>query len=55
MSPHACTIRRMVALQSSDDTESAHVAADELLCDLLSSLWYVELVAAYRRVPKWYA
>lgn len=34
--------------------ELDHDYADALLCDLLEELGYVELVEAYRKVPKWY-
>lgn len=38
-----------------DDEETAHYLADEILCDLLISLGYAELVKVYDSVPKWYA
>lgn len=37
------------------DTEAAHIDADGILCELLHSLGYVETVAAYHEVGKWYA
>ena len=38
-----------------DDKEVAHVLADEVLCNLLESLGYVELVEEYDSIHKWYA
>lgn len=38
-----------------DDREGAHMTADELLCELLTTLGYVAVVQAWRDVPKWYA
>ncbi len=37
------------------DTEAAHVRADIVLCDLLESLGYEDVVKAWDRVSKWYA
>jgi len=37
------------------DTEMAHGDADDILCDLLVSLGYVEVVNEYHKVDKWYA
>ena len=42
-------------LTESTDTESAHVKADDLLCDLLDLLGYNEVVNTYYSVPKWYS
>ena len=38
-----------------DDTEVAHSLADAVLCDLLESLGYVELVEEFYSIHKWYA
>ena len=37
------------------DTEAAHSNADKVLCDLLVSLGYKDVVEDYQRVEKWYA
>lgn len=37
-----------------DDTEAAHRFADDILCDLLTSLGYVDVVAEYRKIHKFY-
>ncbi len=41
--------------QSNGDTEMAHGNADDILCKLLASLGYAEVVAEYEKVSKWYA
>jgi hypothetical protein len=37
------------------DVESAHSAADDVLCDLLRALGYTDVVEAWEAVPKWYS
>lgn len=37
------------------DPESAHQQADGILFGLLRDLGYLDLLALYERVPKWYA
>ena len=41
--------------RKSGDTEAAHADADDVLCDLLKSLGYADVVSAWERVDKWYA
>lgn len=48
------SIADLIDLSRSDDVESAHYRADEILCDLLTALGYDEVVAAYNKVDKWY-
>lgn len=48
-------IIRLKALRGDDDTESAHVRADDLLCMLLINLGYDDVVAEYVAIEKWYA
>ena len=38
-----------------DDVESAHVHADNVLCELLIALGYEDIVNEYHLVHKWYA
>lgn len=38
-----------------DDPESAHSLADEVLCALLVSLGYGDVVEAWNKIEKWYA
>ena len=38
-----------------DDKEEAHILADTVLCDLLESLGYVEIVEEFNSIHKWYA
>lgn len=37
------------------DPEIAHVNADEVLCELLKSLGFSDVVKEFKKVPKWYA
>lgn len=46
---------RMIAIKESDDCELAHEEADDLLCEILESLGYKEVVKAYDDIEKWYA
>lgn len=41
--------------QKNSDTEMAHVGADDVLCDLLESLGYQDVVSEYKKIDKWYA
>lgn len=42
-------------LQVYVDTETAHGSADNILCDLLESLGFEDVVTEYNKVDKWYA
>lgn len=37
------------------DPEQAHIEADNLMCELLTSLGYGEGIAVYSAAEKWYA
>jgi len=41
--------------QTNDDKESAHGIADDVLCNLLKTLGYRDVVEEWEKVPKWYA
>lgn len=41
--------------QQNFDIEAAHAKADDILCKLLISLGYQDVVAEYNKVDKWYA
>jgi hypothetical protein len=41
--------------KESKDYEMSHVDADGVLCQLLTSLGYKDVVTEYHRVGKWYA
>ena len=41
--------------QISWDNETAHVEADNLVCELLKELGFEEVVKEYDKVSKWYA
>ncbi len=38
-----------------NDTESAHVNADNIICYFIEKLGYKEIVDLYNEVDKWYA
>ena len=48
-------LTQMKELEQEDDTERVHVVADGILCELLEELGYIELVATFRALHKWYA
>ena len=35
--------------------ESAHIDADNIICDLLKDLGYEDIVKIYNKIPKWYS
>lgn len=45
-------LKKLKQLADCDDTEEAHVDADDLLLDYIAD---EEITAAYKAVPKWYA
>lgn len=46
---------KMYQLAESGDAEADHVKADELMCQLLTSLGYGEGVKIFRDMDKWYS
>lgn len=48
-------LKKIQECANSDDPETAHQAADQVLCDLLRALGYGDVVDAYLDVEKWYA
>lgn len=55
MTPYEKAMETLRQAQENGDYEGAHSIADEALCDLLTALGYVEVVAAWHKVGKWYA
>ena len=47
--------KQLVKLQKSQDIEEAHGSADKILCSLLVSLGYEDIVKEYDKIGKWYA
>jgi hypothetical protein len=41
--------------KSEDDAESAHVDADDVLCKLLTTLGYGDVVEEFNKVDRWYS
>mgnify|MGYP001767802483 CR=1 FL=1 len=40
---------------SFDDTESGHIKADDILCEMLLKLGYSKTVEEFKKLRKWYA
>ena len=47
--------KKMSQLAGGDDAEADHIKADELMCQLLTSLGYGEGVKIFRDMYKWYS
>lgn len=48
-------IAKLKELQRGYDTEVDHVEADDVICKLLESLGYEDVVKEYDTIGKWYA
>jgi len=48
-------LRKLAECQASYDQEIAHMDADRVLCELLDSLGFHDVVLAYNAIPKWFA
>jgi hypothetical protein len=48
-------IEKLVECQQNRDTENAHLDADKVLCEMLISLGFKDVVNAWEPVHKWYA
>lgn len=48
-------ITKLKLEQHNGDTEVAHSNADQILCDLLTSLGYGDVVHEWAKIDKWYA
>lgn len=48
-------LARLKELQHDGDTEAAHGYADDVICALLRSLGYDDVVEAWDKIDKWYA
>jgi hypothetical protein len=48
-------IKQLKEAQLNGDTETAHADADDVLCELLKSLGYSDVVEEYNKVSKWFA
>jgi hypothetical protein len=48
-------IEKLKALQGGGDIEAEHLDADDVLCELLRSLGYADVVDEWVKVEKWYA
>jgi hypothetical protein len=48
-------IEKLKDIETWDDTEAAHCCADDVLCELLISLGYEDVVYQWGEIDKWYA
>ena len=48
-------IKRLKEIQENEDQEQAHVDADGVLCELLQTLGFGDVVEEYNHIAKWYA
>ena len=48
-------IEQLKSLQNEYDIERAHARADDVLCELLRTLGYEEVVKEWDEIDKWYA
>ena len=48
-------IEKLQRLQIVSDTELDHLLADDLLCEFLKSLGFIDVVTEYQKIDKWYA
>ncbi len=48
-------IDRLKKLQDNWNQEFSHVAADKVLCELLTTLGYEDVVKEYIKINNWYA
>lgn len=48
-------IEELKEWQKYNDEEVGHARADDVLCDLLSSLGYDDVVDEWKKIDKWYA
>ncbi|EGO4532899.1 hypothetical protein ITZ04_000791 [Escherichia coli] len=48
-------IEKLKELQTWRDSEVAHEDADTVICELLESLGFADVVDEYAKVDKWYA
>ena len=48
-------ISKLKGLQNSYDPEAAHSDADDIICELLQSLGYSDVIDEFNKVDKWYA
>lgn len=48
-------VEKLKLIQLDDDREAAHSDADDVLCNLLIDLGFIDVVYEYNKVEKWYA
>lgn len=48
-------LEQLKEYQKAKDVPLNHINADEILCDLLKALGFVNIVEEYEKIPKWYS
>lgn len=48
-------IEQLRELNNDGDVEANHSTADAILCELLDSLGYADVIAEWTKIRKWYA
>ena len=48
-------IQQLKTIQMNNDPEDAHPLADDVLCELLISLGFKDVIEEYNKIHKWYA
>lgn len=48
-------LKQLNPLPNQIASEESHIAADDILCELLLNLGFDKIVDAYNKIPKWYA
>lgn len=48
-------INKLKILKDMSDKEIAHCNADDVICDLLKSLGYEDVIREFDEIDKWYA
>lgn len=48
-------IAKLKECKAGSDIECAHSDADDVLCELLTSLGYADVVEMWKKIEKWYA
>lgn len=46
---------QLISVQAREDIETAHITADDLLCNQLSELGYTEGIKIFQSMEKYYA
>lgn len=48
-------LKELREIKSNEDGEESHMRADDVLCELLASLGYQDVVDEYEKLIRWFA